>query len=357
MNFLQTCGFEVAGFQDPDDSDGEDYSWGLIRGHKRSEADPEDSDGDEDPWRSIQTHKGEVVLMRPEDAELIDPLLYPPYPAVSLAVAEPPMMVMPGLLGDEEISHILGLCSGRWKHSRVGIVNDDFKKGRESDVRTSSSCTLRRGETRIIRDIERRVSQLAGIDVRYLENLAPVRYMPGQQYRPHHDGSARPITIFIYMNDLEEDAGGETYFPVLDVKFIPRKGCAIMWKNPLDDNAGGGKDNEDTRLLHAGLPPFMGVKYGLNCFFNSKVQDDAPLPPPRVPSFSAPQSLSFSPVASPGTLQMPMANRAAWAAAQAPTARGALLPPRLETGWGGACVPFHGGASLAGPRRLQLRSN
>jgi len=183
--------------------------------------------------------------MRPEDAETIDPLEFPPFPVVSMVLADPPIKLIPSVLRDKDISHIIQLCSGRWKHSRVGVVNGDYRKGKESDVRTSSSCTLRRGETAVIRDIEHRVSQLAGIDVKYLENLSAVRYMPGQQYRPHHDGSARPVTLFIYMNDLDEDAGGETYFPVLDIKVVPRKGCAIMWPNPLEADPDGCKENEE----------------------------------------------------------------------------------------------------------------
>jgi prolyl 4-hydroxylase len=254
MNFLQSCGSLFSGallFEDTDDSD------------------------EDDPWRTIQTHKGEVVLMRPRDAERIDPRRFAGVPGAHIVLVDPLIKVIPDLLRDEEISHLLALCSGRWKHSRVGVVNDDFKKGKESDVRTSSSCTLRRGETQVIREIEQRVSQLAGISSCYLENLAPVRYLPGQQYRPHHDGSARPVTIFIYLNDLDDNAGGETYFPMLDVKFVPRKGCGIMWLNPVDPRAGGSKENEDSRLLHAGLPPAKGVKYGLNCFFNCVEQEEA----------------------------------------------------------------------------------
>lgn len=311
MNFLQSCGSLFSGallFQDPDthceDSD----------------------DDDEDPWRSIQTHQGEVVLMRPEDAEMIDPLEFAPFPAVSTVLADPPIQLIPGFMGDEDISHIIHLCSGRWKHSRVGVVNGDYRKGKESDVRTSSSCTLRRGETSIVRDLEFRVSQLAGIDVKYLENLSAVRYMPGQQYRPHHDGSARPVTVFIYLNDLDEDAGGETYFPVLDIKVVPRKGCAMMWPNPLEADPEGCKDNEDTRLLHAGLPPWTGVKYGLNCFFNCKPQDQVPLPGATSSSSSSfagtvqgptapvPHAMSFmASQAQASTLKMPIAQQTPWA--------------------------------------------
>lgn len=92
--------------------------------------------------------------------------------------------------------------------------------------------------------------------------------------------------MFIYLNDLEEDAEGETYFPELDIKFIPRKGCAVMWPNLLDANGGDAclqacsshacslvRENEDPQVMHAGLPPLQGVKYGVNCFFNVKTQE------------------------------------------------------------------------------------
>lgn len=261
--------------------------------------------------------------MRPREADVIDPATFSKMPGVAQTVLiNPYIQIIPGLLRDEDISHILALCAGRWKHSRVGIVNDDFKKGKESEVRTSSSCTLRRGETPLIREIEQRVSQIAGIDSSYLENLAPVRYMPGQQYRPHHDGSARPVTVFIYLNDLEEDAGGETYFPMLDIKFVPRRGCAVMWRNPLDAKAGGSKDNEDSRLLHAGLPPRKGVKYGLNCFFNCMVQEEAPTSQEYCSS-SCSQTQSSNTV--PAPQQTP------WAA---PPPRASPLPSRgLGSGW------------------------
>lgn len=69
--------------------------------------------------------------------------------------------------------------------------------------------------------------------------------------------------FFIYLNDLPDDDAGETYFPVLQLKFKPSKGCAIMWTNTYD-----GK--EDMRMVHQGLPPRTHMKFGVNCFFNEK---------------------------------------------------------------------------------------
>jgi len=108
------------------------------------------------------------------------------------------------------------------------------------------------------------VAHLAGISIDYLEQLALVRYKPGQFFTTHHDGDHRSKTVFIYLNDLPDDASGETVFPNLGVQFTPRRGCAIMWNNILKDGT------EDSRLIHAGVAPLTGVKYGVNCFFNIK---------------------------------------------------------------------------------------
>jgi prolyl 4-hydroxylase len=188
--------------------------------------------------------------------------------------ADPTIAMIPHFLAEDEVAHLLDITRGRWKHSRVGAMEGDYSEGKESNVRTSSSCTLRRGETAVVRQIEDRVCELARIDRTYLENLAPVKYEPGQQYRPHHDGSARPITVFIYLSDLSDDAEGETYFPVLNKKVRPRKGCAIMWANPRDARLGECKANEDSRLLHAALPCKSGVKFGVNCFFSIYPQSE-----------------------------------------------------------------------------------
>merc|ERR1719498_969270 len=112
-------------------------------------------------------------------------------------------------------------------------------------------------------NIEQRLSKLAGIDVNYLERMAMVRYHPGQQYKVHHDGIWRPMTVFLYLNDVPSEEEGETFFPNLEIKITPRKGTAVMWPN-----TDGKPEFEDIRVMHAGLPPKTCMKYGVNCFFN-----------------------------------------------------------------------------------------
>mmetsp|Transcript_242 Transcript_242/g.768 ORF Transcript_242/g.768 Transcript_242/m.768 type:complete len:474 (-) Transcript_242:258-1679(-) len=182
----------------------------------------------------------------------------------------PTITVIPNFLSDSEIDHLLELAKDFWVPSVVGTgvykTNNEAKDlaNKPSKNRTSYSCMLRSGHTFAVRCIEQRLATLAGMDVDYLERLNMVRYAPGELFNEHHDGRFRPMTVFIYLNDVAEGDGGETYFPYLGVKVQPRKGCAVMWSNVLQPSV------EDKRTIHAGLPPKSGMKFGVNCFFNDK---------------------------------------------------------------------------------------
>jgi prolyl 4-hydroxylase len=183
---------------------------------------------------------------------------------------DPEISLIPDFIDDDEVEHLLKLTEDKWAPSVVGSgvykTNDESKdlSNKSSQNRTSYSCSLRSGQSPIVKAIEERLSFVAGMDVDYLERLNMVRYAPGQFFNKHHDGRFRPKTIFLYLNDLPDGDGGETFFPNLGVKFTPRKGCAIMWSNTQRP------DVEDFRMVHQGLPPKTIVKYGVNCFFNAK---------------------------------------------------------------------------------------
>lgn len=182
----------------------------------------------------------------------------------------PEVFVVPNFLSDDEVDHLLALSVDHWAPSFIssGVYknnNDETDlKSENSPNRTSNSCTLRSSQTPVIRSIESRLSLLAGMHIDHLEHLVVVRYEPGQFFNRHHDGRFRTKTIFLYLNDLPEGDGGETFFPDLRMKFTPRKGSAILWSNLVSEGV------EDWRLVHQGLPPRTAMKYGINAFFNTK---------------------------------------------------------------------------------------
>ena len=83
--------------------------------------------------------------------------------------------------------------------------------------------------------------------------------MPGQQYKPHHDGtgsdnvSVRNLTALIWLNDQFE--GGETDFPNINVRIRGSVGDMLVFRNVLDNG------EFDERMIHAGLPVTEGVKW------------------------------------------------------------------------------------------------
>lgn len=200
-----------------------------------------------------------------------DPITGVPRTLTSFSVSEDPSVsIVPDFLGEAEIEHLLRLAEDGWAPSEVGSgtykskeEGKDLKNG-ISKIRTSYSCQLEPCQTEMLKNVENRLAALAEMDVQNLEPLNMVRYAPGQFFKLHHDGRFRPKTVFLYLNDLPADDGGETLFPKLGIKIVPKRGCAVIWSNIL------GPQQEDRRLVHQGLPPKSGIKYGVNCFFNDK---------------------------------------------------------------------------------------
>ncbi len=81
----------------------------------------------------------------------------------------------------------------------------------------------------------------------YVESLQFLRYQKGQKFDLHHDSGVydedantisvdtdKPLrvgSVFLYLNDLEEEAGGETVFPQCELTVRPKAGRALVWSN------------------------------------------------------------------------------------------------------------------------------
>ena len=111
-----------------------------------------------------------------------------------------------------------------------------------------------------------RAAVRAGVPLAHAERLTVLRYLPGEQYRPHRDylppGSPetdrpdagnRLRTICVYLNGVE--AGGATAFPHAGLEIAPKAGRAVVFDNLHAD----GRPDPDS--LHAGLPVEAGEKW------------------------------------------------------------------------------------------------
>lgn len=139
--------------------------------------------------------------------------------------------------------------------------------------RTSTTCFIERNSPEH-NMIKNKIKSLFNIN-NEIETLQLTRYFPGQFYKPHYDyfidknkskEQQRMKTIFVYLKCPEE--GGETYFPLLNKKFTPSEGDAVMWTNCMKQNENHLYVKES---LHSGTPVKKGEKIGLNIWILDKI--------------------------------------------------------------------------------------
>jgi prolyl 4-hydroxylase len=166
-----------------------------------------------------------------------------------------------------ESQHIIHLAGDDLSTSPVITADPSIKR---STARTSTSTFLSYSVDHIVTCLEQRVVDATRIPLSRTEPLEVVHYEIGQEYKPHFDYvdenvlnsdpwsviGQRVNTMILYLSDVEE--GGETEFQTLGIKFQPKRGDAVFWRN-VDSGR-----REDPRTLHSGNPVIRGEKWTIN---------------------------------------------------------------------------------------------
>ncbi|KAL9327173.1 hypothetical protein ACSQ67_007818 [Phaseolus vulgaris] len=125
---------------------------------------------------------------------------------------EPRAFIYHNFLTKEECEHLINIAKPNMRKSAV--VDSETGKSMDSRVRTSSGAFLARGRDQVVRDIEKRISDLTFIPVEHGEGLQVLHYEVGQKYESHFDyfmdnintknGGQRIATMLMYLSDVEE---------------------------------------------------------------------------------------------------------------------------------------------------------
>ena len=132
-------------------------------------------------------------------------------------VSSPPrgpwVITIDDFMEDDEVDALLDAHVGGGRFER-SLAGDETTAYRTS---STSWCNVPacEGDPRIQR-LRARVEKATGIPADNAEHIQTLRYEPGEFYRPHHDQNAEPLsawgprmlTFFLYLNTLDEDAGG-----------------------------------------------------------------------------------------------------------------------------------------------------
>jgi len=187
---------------------------------------------------------------------------------VSFLSRDPWVVMFPDFLKGNESDHLISLCGDTFVRSEAGINTI-------SSARTSSQCwcmTPNCEDDYILKNIEKRVSNIVDLPVKNSEFFQILKYTENQYYQRHHDQNchhdsiqgARTLTFFIYLSDVEE--GGETYFDQLNILVKPKKNTAILW-NSIKDNEYGVNEHKTS---HEAKKVIKGTKYAANLWFHTR---------------------------------------------------------------------------------------
>lgn len=144
-------------------------------------------------------------------------------------------------------------------------------------ARTNSSTWIQKHADERISNLAKRIAEEIKIPLEYAENFQFVHYKQGEEFEQHFDAfdckiraqkkSQRIWTCLLYLNDIEHDSGGSTYFPELNLRVIPKQGRLLVFRNTVAPH-----NAIHPLSLHAGEPVKRGEKYACNLWFRDQVQ-------------------------------------------------------------------------------------
>jgi len=197
--------------------------------------------------------------------------------------ASPNIYVVDNFLTPGEVDHILESEYFKKGFKKSYTDRSTYVQNSEDWNRDSEFFSFPKMADAKISRIEAKTAQLFGVTADRVEPLQVVRYKPGQFFGRHHDmgvlfddGSVelppkpprRLTTVFVYLSDVADAAGGPTRFPNLvnykgePLDIQPKRGTAVVFCNITE------KGVADIKTVHEGVMITEGLKYGLNIWTN-----------------------------------------------------------------------------------------
>lgn len=197
--------------------------------------------------------KEPAKVINPEYADKDDPYVLP--------------FIIPGVLNRIQCNQLI------WYAMDV-LESKGVPDGRYVENKHSAQIWISRNNP-IVKDLINRLAKKLYISPDNAEDPEIVRYLPYKTYTEHYDsccddndkcrdfikeGGQRKLAVIVYLN--QDFEGGETYFKLLDMKFRPDEGGAVV-SYPLAQHSNKCHPNS----LHSSLQVDKNDKFALHIFF------------------------------------------------------------------------------------------
>jgi prolyl 4-hydroxylase len=157
-------------------------------------------------------------------------------------------LIINQFITEEQCNQLIEMGKPQVKRS----TNYHIKDGTESvdEHRTSEHMFLAKRSSPLVTTIEEMVARQTRTPLDNQEDIQIAHYVPGTFFKPHHNyfdpryagaagalarGGSRIATFMIYLNNIPEGYGGETYFNRAGMSVKPDIGKACLWYNLYPD--------------------------------------------------------------------------------------------------------------------------
>ena len=201
------------------------------------------------------------------------------FPGSNIISEKPIIITVDDFISKEECEEILRL--NFLDIERAGV--SDITGGYISDARTAHHKWFTFQDS-VFKKIGDRVSSYLGVSLRNSERPSIIRYLPGEEYKPHFDawdvttqkgknhtkqGGQRIWSCILYLNNVEE--GGTTSFTDIAETIHPKQGRLLFFSNIHFNNP----LRPDDLTRHSGDPVIKGEKWICTLWFRmAGLQDE-----------------------------------------------------------------------------------
>ena len=156
---------------------------------------------------------------------------------------------------------------------KAEVIGDDGKI-KISKGRSNKTFIVRDESIESINLFVDKIKRTFQLEIKDLTKIQVQKYSEKEKYLSHLDSyskkfmdkecvSQRHVTFIMYLNEVKK--GGETYFPLLDIRIEPKKGSLIAFENCFKNTI-----YTHPKSLHGSKPIQSGEKYILN-FWSTKI--------------------------------------------------------------------------------------
>ena len=156
---------------------------------------------------------------------------------------------------------------------KAEVIGDDGKI-KISKGRSNKTFIIRDESIEGINLFVDKLKRTFELEFKDLTKIQVQKYSEKEKYLSHLDSyskkfmdkecvSQRHVTFIMYLNEVKK--GGETYFPLLDIRIEPKKGSLIAFENCFKNTI-----YTHPKSLHGSKPIQSGEKYILN-FWSTKI--------------------------------------------------------------------------------------